>query len=198
MDNMDRMDMATMSKLNNHRPGFSLIEVIVSLVLLAILGLTAGLGVVEMARGYVFSREVGEATRMTEAAFARLTVELERMDQVTAATSTQITYRRWSGAAFQTSTIAYLADSKTVTLSVGGGAAQPVMKKVGAFTGGDTFLAYEKTDGTAWIAGDDLATLYKVVVRIPYDFSIGETSIFATEINPRNSGAPNFPLPRAS
>ena len=187
-----------MSKSNKHRPGFSLIEVIVSLVILAILGLTAGLGVVEMARGYVFSREVGEATRMTEAAFARLTVELERMDQVTSATSTQITYRRWSGAVFQTSTIAYAAGSGSITLAVGGGTAQPVMKRVGAFTGGENFLAYEKVEGTAWTAGDDLATLYKVVVRIPYAFTIGETSIFATEINPRNSGAANFPLPRAS
>jgi prepilin-type N-terminal cleavage/methylation domain-containing protein len=183
------------------RRGFTLIEIIVSMVILSLLVAVAGLGFVEMARGYIFTREVAEATHKSQLVLARMTMELRRMDAVTSATANQITYSRFDGTSQVTYTVSYASASDTISMSTGGGAARPLMNGVGTYEAGRDFLEYLQDDGsgslTTWVPADGLENLAVVTVRVPYDFSLGgQTVTFETDVNPRNSGRVLFPEPK--
>jgi prepilin-type N-terminal cleavage/methylation domain-containing protein len=56
--------------------GFTLIEVIASLVLLGIIAVMAGLGIVQITKQYVFAQKAGETAQVAQVAMARMVKEL--------------------------------------------------------------------------------------------------------------------------
>jgi prepilin-type N-terminal cleavage/methylation domain-containing protein len=74
--------------------GFTLIEVIVSLVLIGIMAAIAGMGLVRIVEGYVFAKKNAETAQKAQIAIARIAKELGAATGITAAGTASITYTR--------------------------------------------------------------------------------------------------------
>jgi prepilin-type N-terminal cleavage/methylation domain-containing protein len=72
--------------------GFTLIEVIVSLVLLGIITAIAGLGIVQITRQYVFAQKTGETAQVAQIAMARMVKELALVRRCTSSSATSINF----------------------------------------------------------------------------------------------------------
>jgi len=69
--------------------GFTLIEVIASLVLFGIIALVAGMGIVSFAKGYVFTRDSTHMAQKAQLAMARLNREFMEITNIAAKVDTQ-------------------------------------------------------------------------------------------------------------
>jgi len=81
-----------MTEMRETRSGFTLIEIIVSLVLLGLLGVFFSFGLTTAMKGYVFTRENAETTQKGQIAMLRLTKELSVISAVSSGTDTSISY----------------------------------------------------------------------------------------------------------
>jgi prepilin-type N-terminal cleavage/methylation domain-containing protein len=82
-----------MGKLN--KKGFTLIEVVTSMVLIGILALVAGFGLVKVSQGYLFARQNSETVQKAQIAMARIVKELSAATQISpSSTAHSITYTR--------------------------------------------------------------------------------------------------------
>ncbi|MDA3832194.1 MAG: prepilin-type N-terminal cleavage/methylation domain-containing protein [Spirochaetales bacterium] len=123
----------------NSEKGFTLIEVIVSLILLGIVSAIAGMGFVVVAKGYVFAKLNSEMVEKGQTAITRMVKELGDCT-ITAGTATSITFDRRS-------------DGTTHTFSWAGASGNPLVLDPG--TNNDTLidnvndfaLAYYDNDG---------------------------------------------------
>lgn len=79
-------------KINNN--GFTLIEIIATLVIVGILSALAGVGIIHIANGFVFQKRVGEAVQKGQIVMSKIVKELGEMTSVTATGATYIRYLR--------------------------------------------------------------------------------------------------------
>lgn len=86
--------MLKLNKQMTDKKGFTLIEVIVSLVLLGILAVVAGLGLVQIVNGYVMAKQNSETIQKVQIAMARIVKELGAVTTITTAAPASITYTR--------------------------------------------------------------------------------------------------------
>jgi prepilin-type N-terminal cleavage/methylation domain-containing protein len=84
----------------NHEKGFTLIEVIVTLVLMGIMASLAGMWIVSVANGYVFAKMNASTAQKAQLALTRLTIEFQAIQSVDTGNTngTQIKYSRPSAA----------------------------------------------------------------------------------------------------
>jgi prepilin-type N-terminal cleavage/methylation domain-containing protein len=83
-----------MKKRKSCEKGFTLIEVIVTLVLVGITAALAGMWIVSVANGYVFAKTNAKTAQNGQLAMTRLVKEFNGMKSVTSAGSTSITFKR--------------------------------------------------------------------------------------------------------
>ena len=85
-----------MKTRKRNQNGFTLIEVIVTLVLVGITAVLAGMWIVSVANGYLFAKENAGNVQKGQLAMTRLTKEFTAIHSVDAGatTATQITYTR--------------------------------------------------------------------------------------------------------
>lgn len=74
--------------------GFTLIELVTVIMIAAILSAIAGMGLVQIANGYVFARKNAAVAQQAQIALTRLVKELSAIQSVSAATATSLTYQR--------------------------------------------------------------------------------------------------------
>lgn len=86
--------MGKMDKHMKNKKGFTLIEVVVSLVLIGILVVVAGLGLVQIVNGYVLAKQNSETIQKVQIAMARIGKELGAANSISTAAATSITYTR--------------------------------------------------------------------------------------------------------
>jgi prepilin-type N-terminal cleavage/methylation domain-containing protein len=95
-------------RLSNEK-AFTLIEVIVSLVLIGILSAIAGLGLVQITQGYIFAKQNAETVQKAQIAMTRIVKELgaaTRIETDTLPTTARIKYTRTgTGSVINTITI---------------------------------------------------------------------------------------------
>jgi len=76
--------------------GFTMIEVIVSLILIGIMGVIAGMGFVAITRGYIFSQQNNETSLKAQVAMAKMVKEIGMQNietnTIKSATATSIGY----------------------------------------------------------------------------------------------------------
>lgn len=72
--------------------GFTLIEVIVSLVIMGIMASMAGLAIVEIASKYVFAQKAGETAQVAQVAMARMIKELTLIRSCASSSTTSINF----------------------------------------------------------------------------------------------------------
>jgi prepilin-type N-terminal cleavage/methylation domain-containing protein len=117
------------SKLAISQKGFTLIEIIASIVVMVIIAVIAGMGLVEISKGYVFSKKNAVATQQGQIAVERLKRELSSIKSISNAGLTTITYKSTRNL------------SEDVSICWAGGSA-PVLIKINATdcTGGDKLV----------------------------------------------------------
>ncbi len=80
----------------DNQTGFTLIEILVSIAVMSIIAVIAGVGLVEISKGYVFSRKNAITTQQGQIAVARLKKEISNIQLVTSSSASSITYSRCS------------------------------------------------------------------------------------------------------
>jgi len=84
-----------MSNNNNYNNrGFTLIEVIVSLVLVGIIGAIAGILLVQISKGFVFSKKTAATAQKGQITISRLVKEFSAITSISSGTATSITFTR--------------------------------------------------------------------------------------------------------
>jgi prepilin-type N-terminal cleavage/methylation domain-containing protein len=83
-----------MLKRKLNEKGFTLIEVVVTLILVGTTAVLAGMWIVNVANGYVFAKMNADTVQKGQLALTRLTKEFSAIQSVTAASGAGITYTR--------------------------------------------------------------------------------------------------------
>jgi prepilin-type N-terminal cleavage/methylation domain-containing protein len=190
--------------------GFTMIEVIVSLVLMSIVGIVAAMGLVQGIKAYAITRTSSETVQRAEYALNRIKLEFINMDTVTAASSESITFTTDKVIGRATGTLYTIARSGnqinlTVTPTAGTASTNALLTGVG--TGG-TFLTYTNNAGGGWVYTDGFgststcpatfhccsSSLHSITINLIIPRSDGGGNItFTTSINPRNNECTNGP-----
>jgi prepilin-type N-terminal cleavage/methylation domain-containing protein len=107
-----------------NQKGFTLLEIILAIVAMSIIAVVAGVGLVEMTKGYIFSKKNAFIAQQGQLAVARVKKELGNIKSVTGMpTATSITFVRSSDLSTHTiikpgDTNALLLDSDTLITPV--------------------------------------------------------------------------------
>jgi len=140
---------STIKRHTSNEKAFTLIEVIVSLVLVGILAAIAGMGLSKIAEGYTFARQNAATTQSAQIAIARIVKELSAATSITAAGASSVTYTRPESSGSTTNTIDL--NGSTVRVKVGADAAVPLIGNATALT-----LAYFNAAGTTTASLPDI------------------------------------------
>lgn len=124
-----------MQKIKSGEKGFTLIEVIVTLVLVGITAALAGMWIVSVANGYIFAKMNASTTQKAQLAMARLTKEFTNLQlhSVTGASGTGITFNRADGASTSVPVIISMSGTQ-LQINVNGAGAQTLTDTVSAFS----------------------------------------------------------------
>lgn len=131
--------------------GFTLLETVVSIVVIGIIGVIAAMGFLEMGTGYNLSKQNAEVTQRAQISLARIKKELASIKSISCGSNRMMTYKikRSAAESEDTSTLYLTADNKlqlktgsdyTVCTSVCADG-DTLVEKVGEFS-----LAYCKDD----------------------------------------------------
>lgn len=122
----------------SNEKAFTMIELILTLVLIAVLTPIAGLGLYQIAEGYVFARKNAETVQRAQVGMARVVKELSAAENATAgaaaittANETSVTYTRRASSGsstFITNTIDL--SGATVRIQIGAAAASSLIDNV--------------------------------------------------------------------
>ena len=162
--------------------GFTLIEVIVTMLIAGILASIAGLGIVQGVKGYVFASENAAMTQKADLAMARMSLELRDISEVTVASETKIEYK--CAGELEVEHIIELVGNK-ITLDN-----DDLVDKVSV---NGLEMTYKKADGTtSWVVGNPPKDLARINIELKLKHTETEDEdipdiTFTTTINPRNT-----------
>jgi len=171
----------------NRESGFTLIEVIVSLVLVGMMAAIAGMGIVTGTKGYVLAKENSHMAQKAQIAMARIQRELMELTDI-AATQNEpafIVYDNTSGRH------AIARDDTTVKMyfNLGSGAMSPPMDAGDILVDNVNNFTLSYFQGTNVWGGLDIQRLSTIKADLALDRSdgSGNTVTFTTTVNPRNT-----------
>ena len=100
------------------RSGFTLIELVTVIMITAIVSAVAGMGLVQIANGYVFARENATTAQKAQVALARLVKELSSIQSISSATAVSLTYQRENETThlIETHALSWAAADQPITL----------------------------------------------------------------------------------
>ena len=171
--------------------GFTLIEIMVSLVLVGLIAAIAGTSVITATRSYLFARENNTITQKAQLAMERFNREFIELSNVKAATSTCIIYEVPYGNAYRTRAIARVGN--TIQLF------DPFSGSTCPSDGGDvlvdgvqTFSLLYNPDpnvtASLWSMGQDIRDLFALNVQIALARpDTGGAVEFYSTVSPRNN-----------
>ena len=168
--------------------GFTLIEIIVSLLIVSVMAAVAGLGIVQMTNAFVFAKDSAALTQTNQLAMTRLRMSLQNLISISAAGADTITIGRrgpdgrlidetfqLSGNTLQVKSSDYDGYSNFYTLA----------DNVSAFA-----LSYADGDRNAWSLADRLSDLSRIGISMSLSASEGTGMTFVDEILPSNTYVP--------
>jgi len=163
--------------------GFTLIEIIVSLVIAGIMVAVAGMGLTTGVKGYVFAKENAHMAQKAQLALARLNREFMELLDITTPTSSSIIYELTTGdrAIAKVGDTIKIRDGSTLPDAANG---DILLDNVNSFT-----LTYYKAS-SIWVPGTDsiqyLSAINIDLVLDRADSGIGMLT-FSTLVHPRNT-----------
>lgn len=167
--------------------GFTLIEIVVTMIIVGIMASVAGLGILSGVRGYVFAKNNSAISEKAQLAMTRMNrTFIEVLDITTVGASpTRVTYNRLSGGVNTQETLYLDTSDNSVKLAAGG-----------STSGGDTLvdnvnsltLTY-RTGSSAWNVGDPFENLSSVEINLVMARDDGGNNVtFSSVVSPRNNG----------
>jgi prepilin-type N-terminal cleavage/methylation domain-containing protein len=158
--------------------GFTLIEMVVSLILVAILSTVAGIGIITGLRGYFFARDNVTITQKAQLALTRVSRELMELTDITSVQMSPLllVYERLANSAIVSQQLSHTGEHLRLNGDV-------VVDLVNGFT-----LTFYKGSQT-WTAGvDDINLLSSIVVNLRMARPDGEEEMtFTATVCPRNN-----------
>jgi prepilin-type N-terminal cleavage/methylation domain-containing protein len=169
--------------------GFSLVELIASLIIAGILAVALMTIVVTALNGFSLSRDAAGVTQKANLALSRIRIELLNARRITTAEANRIIYTTDNG------TYEILKTGNVITLekidAASPIAAKTLVDNILADYGTDRFLTYEKRGASAWTSSDDMSELYAITLMLKFT---NYPRNIETMVNPRNNGVRNAPL----
>lgn len=161
-----------------NRKGFTLIELIATLVLLGILAAVAGIGSIFLAEGYVFTKTNTETVQKAQLAVLRLTKEFTTLSEITPPLSpganTEITFELYKGSPTPETHTVRVENGALVL--VDGGTSHPILGGAGDPITVSEFTVTEDTSNGA----SELEFVIKVIG------AAGTEIQFTNRVTPRN------------
>ena len=166
--------------------GFTLVEMIATLVLVSLLAVVAGMGLIKGLEGYLFVKDTTVVTQKAQIALERMRRELVEVSNITSVSGPPVVL------AFSTP-----SGSRTITHNTGNAEIlldnDTLVDNVNSFN-----VAYLQVSG-AWVAGTDaIRDLTEITINLALDLPGGDPGDnpirFTTSINPRNTGNANAPI----
>ena len=198
--------------------GFTLIEIIASLVLMSFVGIVAAMGLMQGIKAYVATRTSSETVQQ---ALNRLSLELMNMDSVTTASGADtITFysdktNRPQGTVLGTY-YTFTRSGNEIDLTVNGGTPVPLITGLGTYGPGKGLFTYLNNAGVAWVPTNGFgptvtypntyastcpstttccsSSLHSITINLIISRSDGGGDItFTTSVNPRNNECTDGP-----
>ena len=182
-------------KFINRESGFTLIELIASLVIFGLMFALAGMGIVMAAKGYIITKENAHMAQKAQIAMARINRELMEMTAIAARVDTQpdpyIIYDHIDGRR------AIAKGGTVIKMFYNLGSTQETLPP---FVDGDILiddvkqftLTYYKSDSNPWVLikvpnnTKELSSVGVEIVMSRADSDVGDQS-FETTVRPRNT-----------
>lgn len=181
------------SKMIKKQGGFTLVEVIAVLLLMGIVALALSTTLVAAVDGYLFAKDSADAAQKAQLALSRISRELLQATKISSANGTTLTYTTAAG------TFQLVKNNDVITLEKTDNpvfSAKTLIDKIETNYGTDSFLTYEKPDGTAWSTepSDEIENLYiiKLILKLQ-SITGGQLPAFETAVNPRENSWRNVP-----
>ncbi len=183
---------------NSNQSGFTLIETIIVIILMAIIAVGLSLSVVQSVQNYVFARQATTLSQEGQLAMARIKKELIGITAVSYISSSEIDYtqpylppscQQSAGCQFsikmQNNQILLTGISPVFS-------SQILINNVSAFT-----LTFTNYAGGTWSleTGNTINNLAQVQVLLILTYGLNQTLTFTTTINPRQGSDLNAPNP---
>jgi type II secretory pathway pseudopilin PulG len=196
--------------------GFTLIEIIASLLLMSFVGIVAAMSLVQGIKAYVATRTSSETVQQAQYALNRLSLELMNMDTVTAAGADTITFTsdktngRTTGTSY-TFTRDVINKQINLTVTPPGPPAYPLITGLGTY--GTGLFTYLDNAGGAWVPTEGFgntsttnpstcpstshccaSSLHSITINLIITRSDGGGDLtFTTSVNPRNNECTDGP-----
>ncbi len=168
--------------------GFTLIEIIVSLVLVGMMAAIAGMGIVTGTKGYLLAKENSHMAQKAQLAMARIQRELMEFTDIAATHSNPdyIIYDNTSGrhAIAMDNTTIKMYNLTAGATSLPSDEGDILVDNVNNFT-----LSYHQDATHTWNFGNDINLLSAIKADLALDRSdgVGNAVTFTTTVNPRNT-----------
>jgi len=167
-------------KIDNR--GFTLLESIVTLMLVGITAVLGGMYIVNVANGYVFAKMNADTTQKGQLAMTRLIKEMSLIQSITSSSNTSITFIRSdlnnpSGASVTVST-----SGETLLINVNNSGNSVLTDNVSAFN-----LNYCNDNLTSPTCASSWATGARIIeITLTLSGANNTPSTFTTRVTPRN------------
>lgn len=174
---------------NRHAAGFTLIELVATMVLTAMVGTAFAMALAYGVNQYAESSRTATLTQKARLALTRMFIELVEIQGVDGAQQGNIDdnafyYIDHDGNAGS------LAKSGT-TLVMNG--QFTLVDGVGSYSGSQKLFTYLDADGNAWTPSDGFDDLFEIAILLKLSTPDGGDISFTHSVNPRKSTIPNAP-----
>jgi prepilin-type N-terminal cleavage/methylation domain-containing protein len=178
--------------MSRKQHGFTLIEIIVSLILVGIITVFAGMGLVQTVESYIFSRDTVTLTEKAQLAMTRVALELNYLDSISRAEPDLLHYT--SG--FENNALEYqLKRSGNKVFLKDGQVDHLLIDGLGSYASAQKFLRYKKDDESAWVASEPISDLAFIEINLFLQRPGGSVVEYTSLIDVRNNKRANAVLP---
>lgn len=168
------------------RKGFTLIEMIATLVLTALVGTAFVMALVFGVDQYARSSGMAALTQKSRLALTRMYVELAEVQGLDTARQGGI-----GSSAFYY--IDHNGDAGSLALSNGRVIMNGSYTLVDGVDSDEALFTYHDASGGTWTPGDGFDDLFEIAISLKLTTPDGSTGIFTHSVNPRRSTIPNAP-----
>ena len=169
--------------------GFTLLELIVTMVLMGIIGGVFVNSLVYGIEQYEASRRIAGITQKARTALTRMHMELAEMKSLDSAHTGDIDGSGFYFVDHNGNAASFVLSSGRVLMN----GSHPLVDDLGTYPSGQALFTYEDENGNAWQPSDGFDDLREVNITLLMDTITGQPKQFTHSVNPRKTTVPNAP-----